>query len=349
MRECEIIKAGAAPPIGSPDLSYLIQPNHVTFAKRDYDLYQEKVYTEMICQLQEALELSFNHKAYKQLEIFQNDKVVIDIALSAISNPRQYPKVRESLKSMAVQPIVLEYTDPTTNEIRERVGGLFIADFPKTPSYRGKAKLIIDRMVAEAILAFQINVNGQSVQYTRYLYDVVMGAKSAHHINLYRLISSWKKKGFFTISYHSLLSYLGIPVNQYKKYYDFERRVLIPAQTYLKECGADCWFDCGHENFITYDKDDKRKIAFLNFRVISKNIAKLDMNKVKVAKGLLKTHFDFSDNDFAEIEEIFTTFNFVYERFTIKVNDVYERVNSGQVNNKKEYIKIALKNEFLSE
>lgn len=349
MRRSDVVKTGATPTIGVPEPCYLIQPNHVTFAKRDYDLYQEKIYTEMIRQLQDALILSFNHQAYKQLEMFQDDKVVLDIPLSAISTPSQYPKVRQSLKKMAVQPIVLDYIDPQTNQPRERVGGLFIADFPKTSSYRGKAKIIMDRMVANAILTFKINVNGQSVHYTRYLYNVVMNAKSAHHINLYRLISSWKKKGFFTITYPELLAYLGIPENQYKKFYDFQRRVLIPAQNYLKECGSDCWFDCEHENFIVYDQDDKRKIAYLNFRVISKKVAKLDMNKVTAAKQLLHDHFGFNDNDFLEIEEVFSPYNFVFERFTLKANDVWKMVNEGRVTNKKEYIKTALKNEFLRE
>lgn len=332
------------------DFQYLIQPNHVTFAKRQYNLYQEKIYTEMIRQLQEPIELSFNHRSYKQLEMFNHDSesVVIDIPLKTIANPKQYDDVRNSLTKMATQTIKIEYTDPITKELRERVGGLFTADFPKSPSYRGKAKLIINTIFAKALLTFHLNQNGQSIHYTRYLYDVVMGAKSPYHINLYRLISSWKKKGFFTITYADLLAYLNIQPNEYKKFYEFKRRILKPAQDYLQKCGADCWFDCESDKFITYDKTHKKKVHALNFRVISKEIQKLDMNKVKVAKDLLSKHFNFAETDFEEIQEIFTVHNFVFERFTIKVNDVFERVNDGNVNNKTEYIKRALKNEFLN-
>lgn len=343
-------KAQRAALVVGDDFQYLIQPNHITFAKREYNLYQEKIYTEMIRQLQEAIELSFNHKSYKQLEIFNrdNESVVIDIPLKTIANPKQYDDVRLSLTKMATQPIMIEYIDPNTNELRQRVGGLFTADFPKTPSYRGKAKIIIDKMVANAILTFDLNPNGQSIKYTRFLYDVVMGAKSPYHINIYRLLSSWKKKGFFTITYSELLDYLNIPQTEYKKFYEFKRRILKPAQDYLKNCGADCWFDCESDKFITYDKTHRKKVHALNFRVISKEIQKLDMNKVKVAKDLLSQHFNFKDADFEEIQEIFTAYNFVYERFTMKISDVFERVNSGEVNNKTEYIKTALKNEFLN-
>lgn len=332
------------------DFTFLIQPNHITFAKREYTLYQEKIYTEIIRQLQEAIVLSFQQQSFKQLEIFHKDSesVVIDIPLKTIASPKRYDDVRESLMKMTTQHIILDYIDPITKEARQRAGGLFTADFPKSASYRGKAKIIINKMVATALLTFKINPNGQSIHYTRFLYDVVMGAKSPYHINIYRLISSWKKKGFFTITYEELLEYLNIPRNEYKKFYEFKRRVLLPAQNYLRDCGSDCWFDCESDKFITYDKSHSRKVYALNFRVISKNLQKLDMNKVQVAKDLLTRHFNFNDSDFIEIEDIFSVHNFIFERFTLKINDVFERVNTGEVKNKTEYVKSALKNEFLN-
>lgn len=334
-----------------PDnFTFLIQPNHVTFAKREYTLYQEKIYTELIRQLQEAIELSFNQKNFRQLEMFQknSETVSVDIPLKAIAKANRYEDVKESLIAMTTQHIIIEYTDPYTQEVRQRTGSLFTADFPKNSSKNRTAKLIMDKLVANALLTFQINPNGQSIHYTRYLYDVVMGAKSPYHINLYRLISSWKKKGFFTITYEDLLEYLNIPKNEYKKFYEFKRRVLKPAQDYLKSCGSDCWFDCESDKFITYDKSHSKKIYALNFRVISKDLQKLDMNKVKMAKDLLSIHFNFKPDDFIDIEEIFTVHNFIYERFTLKINDVYERVNAGEIRNKTEYVKTALKNEFLN-
>src|SRR5690606_2462667 len=130
---------------------YITQPNRITNALSNYTLYQERIFTAIVYYLQQPIKLSFNGENYKQLELFGSDMVMLNIPLREISNPREYPKVKEAIRHMASRNISIKYKDDKGKD-RERTGGLFIADMPESGNGRGIIRVKFDPMVADLII-----------------------------------------------------------------------------------------------------------------------------------------------------------------------------------------------------
>ncbi|RYX84803.1 RepB family plasmid replication initiator protein, partial [bacterium] len=114
-----------------------------------------------------------------------------------------------------------------------------------------------------------------------------------------KIISSWKKKGGFIIALSVLKEQLGV-TDQYPNYYDFKRRVLLPAYEELLE-KADCWFNCKGKDF---EIRDGKTITHLSFKVITPEFAEEDSKKTAYIERILRDNYKFTDADIVSIESV---------------------------------------------
>lgn len=319
---------------------HIIQPNRITNAVSDYTLYQERVFTAIVYYLQNPIKLSFNGENYKQLDLFGSDMVMLNIPLKDISSPREYPKVKESIRQMSSMNISIKYKDKD-GKARERTGGLFIADMPESGNGRGIIRVKFDPMVADLIIRLDRNARGQAINYTRFAYQIAQGVKTKYAAKLYKLISSWKSKGGFYMSKDELYTFLGVD-GKYARYADFKRRVLMPAHEELYE-KSDCWFNCRAKDF---EERNGNEVVGFNFKVITPEFLEDGDKKVEQIISLLKTHFKCTDDDIEKISPIFSPEVFNYGRIVNKIQELSEKVDHS-IKQKNRYVITSLVNEFL--
>jgi len=79
-------------------------------------------------------------------------------------------------------------------------------------------------------------------KFTAYSLQIAVKFDSAYSIRIYELLKQYEKLGTRSISVKELRAFLGISDKEYKKYYDFKRRVIFKAYKELKE-KADIYFE----------------------------------------------------------------------------------------------------------
>lgn len=117
--------------------------------------------------------------------------------------------------------------------------------------------------------------------YTMIDLKAILSLSSNHSIRIYELMSQYKNQGQWTVSLEDLKSLLGIELQQYKNYSDFEKRILIYSQKELLE-------HCG----ISFDweiaEKQRKKITALTFNIRTKE----QLEKI-VLKQEIKQTIDF--------------------------------------------------------
>lgn len=325
---------------------YIFQSNAVTNVISDYSLYQERVLTAIIYYLQEAISLSKNGQNYKQLELFRTESITLNIPLKEISKPRDYPKVKNAIKKMSVEHVSFSFIDENGKQM-EYTSGLFSAIMPTKGNGGGSISVKFEPVVADILIKIQKDPKGNPIHYTRYMYQIAQSVKTAYTSKIYKLISSWKKKGAFYISKKDLYERLGVKEGEYKDNFDFMRRVIIPSHNELFE-KADCWFNCKAKDFIKKEGDKPRgAVIGFNFKVITPEYMEGEDKKVDQLCYILRTHFGCTDNDIAEIMPIFEPERFNYRAVADKITTVYEKLDST-IHAKNKYIVTALLNEFIN-
>lgn len=325
--------------------NYIYQPNRITNAIYNYTLLQEKIFTAIMLALQEPIKSSMANENYKQLALFtSSDKVRINIPLKKISQPKQYHQVKEAIKEMA--SIVLEIPYKTKDDKAYlRLTSLFSADIPEVADYTSIVSIEIEKIVAEKLIEIDRDeFKNRPVNFTRYVYEIAQNAETKYTARLYKIISSWKKKGGFVIKLDDLKKSLGM-FDKYPNYTDFKRRVLVPVQEELYE-KADCWFNCKAKDF---EVRDGKAVTHLNFKVITPDLAIEDNKKIDYIKNLLRTHFEFNDNDILQLQPILSNEEVTNADVINKISKIAEHLSANkQIIHKKEYVLKSLLNEFVA-
>lgn len=325
---------------------YIIQSNTVTNAINDFTLYQERVLTAIIYRLQEPITLDQNGKNYKQLSLFDNNSIILDIPLKEISLPRQYDKVKRAIKAMATSEVSFSYFDEKGRPM-EYTSGLFSATMPTKGNGGGQITVKFEPIVANLLVSIQKDAKGNPIHYTKFMYQIAQSVRSPYTSKLYKLISSWKKKGGFYITRDKLYKFLGVKEGEYESNSDFMRRIIKPAHEELYE-QSDCWFNMKAKDFVKREKDSPRgKVLGFNFKVITPELGEIEDKKIEQIINVLRDHFKCNEDDIQEIKFIFDEDTFIYEQVMGKVLELAEKIeNDKSIAHKNRYVVSSLLNEF---
>lgn len=336
-----------------PGNTALFQSNRITNAKyRGFSLMQSKLFVSIIKRLQEYIILDMNGGDYKQLELFNGRTANIEIgfAMSEIAHPSHYKEVSEAAD--ALQTLQFQFKNTKRDGYTDNAN--LIAKISRQDRVDGKSFLYLTILpeVAEQLIIIDKNSMTRRPQYyTSYLYEVAMAAKSKYTIKLYWLLSSWKEKGGFSISYEKLREQLGINIDtdesgkylEYPKYAEFKRFVLIPVQKDLEK-KSNLWFHSAERGFETRVG---KNVVSLNFKIITPEFEEENNIQLNNIRQLLKMHASFTQENLEQLRSIFTPETNI-EKLKFRVVEIihYTKENSATINLPQAYIIKSLLKEF---
>lgn len=335
-----------------PGQTFIYQPNRVTNGRfEQFTLTQYKLLASLIYQFQKAIQLDMEGRDWRQLEMFSNeenkDLIRVGIPLHTIGKPNQYKEIVEQatglmnaktyLKSQLGADYISVASLVTKIDIPVKENGMSVLYLHM---YKDVAKLLIE------IDKKQLdNGKAQPVNFTRYLYEVALSATNKYTLKLYMLLCSWRQKGEFFIPLEQLYKDLGLEEGEYKKFFDFKRRILLPVQADL-EGVADCWFDCNERGF---EVKKGRSVIGLNFKVITQKRLQDKSEQADHCRYILRDHMKFSQKQLEELEPIFRE-QFFMQEIQVKILELIDHVrkNTQTITNPQAYIIKSLLNAFAS-
>lgn len=280
----------------------IYQSNRVTNGRyRGFTLIQTKIFVSLIKELQMAIKLEMEGKNWQQLDIFESpDKRLfkIGIPLAEIGKPVQYKEIAESCRaftrlSVKIQPPA-GYTSIATLAAR--------VDTPTKEGGKSVIYIYLLREVGEQLIKIDKSIRGNPEKFTHYIYVVAIRSKNKYTAKVYQIISSWKARGSFLITYQTLREQLGIEENEYTEYSDFKRRVLLPVQREL-ENKADCWFECDMAGF---EQREGKKVVRLNFKIMTPGFTEENNLRAENIKYLLRNYVEgFQEKHLEKLSPIF--------------------------------------------
>lgn len=316
-----------------PELqTYIIQPNRVTYTIFEgFTMLQLKAFTAIMLNLQEAVKFDMNNGDFKQLSIFDKfDKSIrFDLSLKDITkDPTAYSNVKDAISKIAEINVKIPFKDENGKGYHISTS-LITALIPDVADYKTVINIKIEKSIAEYLVQIPKGKQRLPEQYTRYMYEVAINAASAYTIRIYQIISSWKNKGGFRVSYKEFRELLNIKPDAYTKYYDFKKRILLPAQADLFQ-KADCWFNCEGDTFKTVGRNaDGKKEYYLNFKIITPEFQETVLKKRANIVNLLSTHFAFKDPDLQKIAFLLEDENISTDVITMKVLKIAEKIEES--------------------
>jgi len=157
-----------------------------------------------------------------------------------------------------------------------------------------------------------------SKNYTKYSLRIISGFNSYYSIRIYELLKQYEKIGHREIELEALRLMLGIKPNQYIRYNDFKRNVILYPKKELEKC-ADIYFD-----FEEIKKG--KKITKLKFK-INANILYQDEFNEKIEDTQNQERLeDKNIKDYKEITGLIDDFNSRYNG-TLDYNLIKNLVN----------------------
>lgn len=337
-------------PIGSDDTKVLYQSNRITNGKwRGFTLLQSKIFISIMDALQDAIKADMRGDSGKQLELFDVEKdglLKIEIPLKDIAKPSQYKDIFINAKELASITLEFESKDNSGNKYKSVATLFHRFDVPELKNGLKVMNVFLHQESAKKLIEVDKNIHNAPINFTKYLKRVGMKAKNKYTYKLYMIISSWKSKGGFRISFEALKEQLGIGEGQYKLYNRFKERVLVPVQEELKENGSDCWFNCSGKDFEEVNKKTG-KVIYLNFKIITKSEKEMAGTQSDYIRFLLRTHFSFTQQQLDNISSIFSE-DCDYSAIQLKIMDLAEYISNPENNigNKQSYVTKSLLNAF---
>ena len=310
---------------------YIIQPNHVTNARYEYTLLQERIVTAIMYELQSPINDIIRGTDVRQLDLFNekinNDNVVqIFIPLQNITTAPNYKYILPTAKRMVETSI----TFPT--KMANKEGGFSVRpllDEAKVPEH-GNKRSVLEIYIKKDIAKMLIDISMRSprfpVEYTRFVYQIAQNASSKYTSLLYKKICSWRAKGGFTISLENL--YKDICVQSvYQKdgkiaYKDFKRFVLEKAKDELFR-KADCWFEY-------VELYEGRSVKNIRFKVITPETEEMNEKRKEIVKQGLRFRLQLSEKQISDLSPLFDDENFNYELIMMKIDNLTEHIRKNR-------------------
>ena len=329
---------------------YIIQPNHVTNARYEYTLLQERIFTGMMYYLQTDIKELLRHANPQQLQIFTENKdtntyITLPVPLKDIALPENYNQVVAAAKKMRKTSIVFKVKDEYGNESTVVDGLISRATIPSAGNRRSSIlEIEISRQVAEILINVQKKGN-IPVEYTRYIYQIAQQASSKYTSLMYKKICSWRTKGGFTISLDNLYKDICVRKVYLKKdgtvnYKNFKAKVLEKAKAELYR-KSDCWFEY-------VELYESRTVKNIRFKVITPETEEMDARRKELVKQGLRERLHLTEQQISALSPLFNDDNFRYDLIIMKIDNLVEyiRKNRWKINNPKAYAFDALKNMF---
>ena len=315
--------------------SIVITPNHIMGIISSLNSsYQLNIFLLLLENLKDFSQKEFNNHLAGQKALFEQEVLTMKISLSDIAKPSEYRDVKSAFLKMSKIICEVRYTEESIEKIWS--GSLFSVSIPVKANYSSIIRVNMDVVVARLFINFNRKNNNEPSFYSKMDTNIRLYTKFKNSIKLYLYLSLWRNKQFLKVRLTDLCDSLGL-TKTYNNPSNFKKHILEPSYLILKEFN-DVWFDL-EKITISKNKDCEHVIEF---RVINKEVEQIEQSKNNQIIDLLTNHFNFSMNDFKEIDDILKS---VPKHHIIgKLSElVYSLKN---VKNKAQYTKTSLKNAF---
>jgi hypothetical protein len=309
-----------------------------------------KIFTAIQVKLQDAVQHSMDNKEISQLDLFSQDTNDIFIRLefsSVIKSKTHYDDVRKALLAMAGLTAEIPYFDPNGKKMLLMTGFLR-AVIPEKADFSSDIEIRIDKKLANLLIEIDKKPDGKPINFTKFSYEIAQAATCLHTPPIYKILSAWKSKEFYKIRYSEFRNYLGITEDQYKKFSDFKRRVLLPVLADLINV-SDVWFGMEHDGF----KTKKNGEIWLLFKIVTKERQQLVDKKTESIRFMLH-NFGLKPAQNAVLEDILNDSSISREKILMRIMEIedfiYKNNSSGgksAIENKQAYMVSSLKKAFL--
>ncbi len=308
----------------SSHIAKIRQPYGLTIARQDLNKHELRILIRIL----EALQPQMTENL--KLDMFSQ---TLEINLDTINllpvGSKNYRYVKEALQTMRNKSIEVRGEDKDGKYTRYT--GLILASSIYDNNH--KVQITIDKDLFPAYLELK---NG----FSSYNPETAFNLSTVYAMRLYQLVSHWKDIPFITRSIEEIREWLGVKADYQAGL--IQRDILTPAGLELKK-NADLYF-----TFKPVFKGQKA-IAYTIF--IHHKSA--DVAKANQAKNLLKTHFNFNETHFKEIENLLNNAETVFAliHFIIKLSNQVQDEKSSKVKGKgivniAEYTLQSIKNHF---
>lgn len=302
----------------------IMEPNRVTTAQYDYNLIQTKIFTAVLYELQDGIKARIKGHNYDQLDLFkiQGDKLSVKIALRDICPTKaNYDEVRKSAKKLASIVVRMPGIDPFTGRLAEEYKGLMSVVVPEDYQFDRYIVVNLEKDIAKRLMEIDRNKDGKPSNFTTYDGRIILKSKVKYTGKIYKFISSWKNRGGKIVDLNLFKTHLGLQPDKYSNYYDFKKRIIIPAGEELFE-KADCWFDYNNPSF---EIRTNRLVTGLHFKIIMPEQLQLNEIRKEQISNMLRTHFSLKEEHFVQIKPIINNSS-LYDKLQWKLLDLNDKI-----------------------
>ena len=305
-----------------------------------------QIFVEILKELQNEIKASKDNA--KQLELFLSpDYMSLKIAYKDVTDKRKYSEVANALEGLRKTTVNMQSVNKKNYT---KFTGLISAYEIPDPEKPGVAKYFyvkLDKDVATFLISIDQNNKGGNF-YTKWFYEVGKNASNVGTVRLYWLVSSWKAKGFFDISYESLRKMVGVADNSYVNYAHFRKRILEPSNRQLEALG-DCWLDLN----LKYEIKQGTKVVGFKFKVLSREGIEQASQQKEIQLASIDTMlirvFEFTTKDLQQFHELVKEYNISFDVLIEKIIYIDEYIQTKPVKNKAAFAMKSLRNEFVGE
>lgn len=226
--------------------NYIVKANKLIEAKGKLGTVEQKLLAALI------LEIEPDDTDFKKYEL--NIKEVsefINLSSNAI-----YEQLKTAARSLQNKEIIIENIDKRGKK------DFLITRLLSSARYKegeGFLEIYIDPNLKPYLVA----INGKETPFTQYMIKNILKLNSSYSIRLYEILKQWENVKIKKFDIETLKEMLGADEESYKRFDNFERRVLKPAKDEINE----------HTDiFITYEKiKTGRRISDIEFKIDSKD------------------------------------------------------------------------------
>lgn len=169
-----------------------------------------------------------------------------------------YQQFKDDVDSLSNMKIMFKRRNPLTRKVETYKTTLFSTYETEGTSRSPVITIELTRPVLEQLCSISVARKGERQwdvdYYNQIFYEVVMACKKRYTGIIYMFLCSWNSKQAWKIPTNELKERLGIGKDEYKRNYDFKKRVLYPARDELKKVNLHLWFEVDIEGKYTIFK-----------------------------------------------------------------------------------------------
>jgi plasmid replication initiation protein len=315
--------------------SLVVTPNHVMDLLSFVDsTYQLHIFLLILENLKGFAQKEFDNHLSGQRSLFGEEVIVMQIALSEISNASEYRDVKKAFLNMSKIHCEIKYDE--SNERKIWSGSLFSVSIPVVPNYSSFVKIRMDVVVAKLFINFRRNQNRLPAYYSKLDTNIRLFTRTKNTIKLYLYLSLWRSKSQINVKLDDLCLSMGLP-KAYRIPSNFKKHILEPAREVLRKFN-DVWFDFDRSSI----HKSKEGSYHLRLKLTTREKSEAERMKAEQIENILRLHFGFHSADIKEMEAIIRSAP--KDQFIDKLLHLSNGI--GKVKHKVSYVKKSLINRF---